>query len=111
MLWSRDFHISRMSFPPDWLCDSLSQLTGGAAANILTIKGQNSELYNAPTISNSKASILQHSAFFIVQLTHPYMTTGKTIALTRWNFVGRVISLLFNMLSKLVIVFLSRSVF
>ena len=57
----------------------------------------------------SKASILQHSAFFIVQLSHPYMTTGKTIALTRWTFVGKVMSLLFNMLSRLVITFLPRS--
>ena len=53
-----------------------------------------------------KASILRHSAFFIVQLLHPYMTTRKTIALTRWNFVGKVMSLLFNMLSRLVIAFL-----
>ena len=58
---------------------------------------------------SSKASILQHSAFFIVQLSHPYMTTGKTIALTRQTFVGKVISLLFNMLSRLVIIFLPRS--
>ena len=58
---------------------------------------------------SSKASILQRSAFFIVQLSHPYMTTGKTIALTRRTFVGKVMSLLFNMLSKLVINFLSRS--
>ena len=56
-----------------------------------------------------KASIRWHSAFFIVQLSHLYMTTGKTIALTRWNFVGKVISLLFNMLSRLVIGFLPRS--
>ena len=56
-----------------------------------------------------KASILWHSAFFIVQLSHLYMTTGKTIALTRWNFVGKVISLLSNMLSRLVIGFLPRS--
>ena len=56
-----------------------------------------------------KASILQHSAFFTVQLSHPYMTTGKTIALTRRTFVGKVVSLLFNMLSRLVITFLSRS--
>ena len=56
-----------------------------------------------------KASILRHSAFFIVQLLHPYMTTRKTIALTRWNFVGKVMSLLFNMLSRFVIAFLSRS--
>ena len=56
-----------------------------------------------------KASILQHSDFFIVQLSHPYMTTGKTIAFTRWIFVGKVMSLLFNMLSRLVIIFLPRN--
>ena len=58
---------------------------------------------------SSKASILWHSAFFIIQLSHPYMTTGKTIALTRQTFVGKVMSLLLNMLSKLVIAFLPRS--
>ena len=58
---------------------------------------------------NSKASILLHSAFFIVQLSYPYMTTGKTIALTKRTFVGKVMSLLFNMLSRLVITFLPRS--
>ena len=58
---------------------------------------------------SSKASILQHTAFLIVQLSHPYMTTGKTIALTRWTFVGKVISLLFNMLNRWVIVFLPQS--
>ena len=58
---------------------------------------------------SSKASIFRCSAFFTVQLSHPYMTTGKTIALTRWNFVGKVISLLFNMLCRLVITFLPRS--
>ena len=58
---------------------------------------------------SSKASILQHSAFFIVQLSHPYMITGKTIALTRWTFVGKVMPLLFNMLSRFVIAFLPRS--
>ena len=58
---------------------------------------------------SSKASILWHSAFFIVQLSHPYMTTGKTITLTRWTFAGKVMSLLFNMLSRLVITFLPRS--
>ena len=58
---------------------------------------------------NSKASILQSSAFFIVQLSHPYMTTGKIIALTRWTFVDKVMSLLFDMLSGLVITFLPRS--
>ena len=58
---------------------------------------------------SSKASILWHSAFFIVQLLHPYMTSGKTIALTRQDFVGKVMSLLFNMLSRFVIAFLPRS--
>ena len=58
---------------------------------------------------SSKASILLHSAFFIVHFSHPYMTTGKTIALTRWTFAGKVMSLLFNMLSRLVITFLPRS--
>ena len=58
---------------------------------------------------SSKASILQHSAFFIVQLSYPYMTNGKTIAMTRWTFVGKVMTLLFNILSRLVIAFLPRS--
>ena len=58
---------------------------------------------------SSKASILRRSAFFTVQLSHPYMTTGKTIALTRWTFAGKVMSLLLNMLSRLVITFLPRS--
>ena len=58
---------------------------------------------------SSKASILRHSAFFIVQLSHPQMTAGKTIGLTRWTFVSKVMSLLFNMLSRLVITFLPRS--
>ena len=58
---------------------------------------------------SSKASILQCSAFFVVQLSHPYMTSGKTIALTRWTFVGKIMSLLFNMLSRLVMTFLPRS--
>ena len=58
---------------------------------------------------SSKASILRCSAFFIVQLSHPYMTTGKTIALTRWTFVDKVMALLYNMLSMLVITFLPRS--
>ena len=60
-------------------------------------------------LHSSKASVLRHSAFFIVQLSHPYMTTGKTIAFTRWTFVGKVMSLLFNMLSRLVITFLPGS--
>ena len=58
---------------------------------------------------SSKASVLRHSAFFMVQLSHPYMTSGKTIALTRWTFAGKVMSLLFNMLSRLVIAFLPRN--
>uniref|UniRef100_A0AC11CZM9 Uncharacterized protein n=1 Tax=Ovis aries TaxID=9940 RepID=A0AC11CZM9_SHEEP len=58
---------------------------------------------------SSKASILRRSAFFTVQLSHPYMTTGKTIALTRWTFVGKIMSLLLHMLSRLVITFLPRS--
>ena len=59
--------------------------------------------------NSSKSSILQHSPFFIVQLSHPYMTTGKTIALTRWTFVGKVMSLLFYILSRSVIAFLPRN--
>ena len=66
-------------------------------------------LKSLPQHHSSKASILQHSAFFIVQLSHPYMTTGKTITLTRWTFVGKVMSLLFNILSSLDIAFLPRS--
>ena len=58
---------------------------------------------------SSKAAALRHSTFFIVQLSHPYMTTGKTIALTRWTFVGKVMSLLFNILSRLVVTFLPKS--
>ena len=67
--------------------------------DLLAVQGT---LKNLIKHHNSKASILQHSAFFIVQLSHPYMTTGKTIALTRWTFVDKVMSLLFNMLSRLV---------
>ena len=66
-------------------------------------------LKSLPQHHSSKAAILQQSAFFMVQLSHPYMITGKTIALTRWTFVGKVMSLLFNMLSRLLIAFLSRS--
>ena len=66
-------------------------------------------LKSLPPHHSSKASIFWHSAFFMVQLSHPYMTTGKTIALTRRTFVGKVMSLLFNMLSRLVITFLPRS--
>ena len=74
--------------------------------DILSVRGTLKSLFQH---HSPKASILQHSAFFIVQLSHPYMTTGKTIALTRWTFVGKVMSLLLNMLSKLVITFLPRS--
>ena len=74
--------------------------------DLLAVQGTLKSLLQHHT---SKASILQHSAFFIVQLSHPYMTTGKTIALTRQTFVGKVLSLLFNMLSRLVTVFLPRS--
>ena len=82
-----------ISFRIDWL-------------DLLAVQGTLKSLLQ---YHSSKASILQHSAFFIVQLSHPYMTTGKTIGLTRQNFVGRVMSLLFNMLSRLVIAFLPRS--
>ena len=74
--------------------------------DLLAVQGTLKSLLQHHT---SKASILQHSAFFIVQLSHPYMTTGKTIALTRWTLVGKVISLLLNMLSRLVITFPPRS--
>ena len=74
--------------------------------NILAVQGTLKSLLQH---HSSKASILWRSAFFTVQLSHPYMTTGKTTALTRWTFVGKVMSLLFNMLSRLVITFLPRS--
>ena len=74
--------------------------------DLLAVQGTCKSLFQH---HNSKASILRCSAFFIVQLSHPYMTTGKTIALTRWTFVDKVMSLLFNMLSMLVITFLPRS--
>ena len=82
-----------ISFRMDWL-------------DLLAIQGTLKSLLQH---HSSKASILWRSAFFIVQLSHPYMTTGKTIALTRWTFVGKVMSLLFNMVSRLVIAFLPRS--
>ena len=82
-----------ISFRMDWL-------------DLLAVQGTLKSLVQH---HSSKASILQHSAFFIAQLSHPYMTTGKTIALTRQTFVGQVMSLLFNMLSGLVITFLPRS--
>ena len=84
-----------ISFRMDWL-------------DLLAVQGTLKSLLQN---HSSKASILRCSAFFTVQLSHPYMTTGKTIALTRWIFVGKVMSLLFNLLSRLVISFLPRSVF
>ena len=74
--------------------------------DLLAVQGTLKSLFQH---HSSKASILQHSAFFIVQLSHPYMTIGKTTALIRWTFVGKVMSLLLNMLSRLVIAFLPRS--
>ena len=74
--------------------------------DLLAVQGT---LKSLPQHHSSKASILRHSTFFMVQLSHSYMTTGKTIALTRWAFVGKVMSLFFNMLSRLVIAFLPRS--
>ena len=74
--------------------------------DLLAVQGT---LKSLPQHHGSKTSILQHSAFFTVQLSHPYMTTGKTIALTRWTLVGKVMSLLLNLLSRLVITFLLRS--
>ena len=98
--WSFRFSISPsneysglISFRMDWL-------------NLLVVQGTLKSLLQHHT---SKASILWPSAFFIVQLSHPYITTGKTIAFTRQNFVDKVLSLLFNMLSRLVITFLPRS--
>ena len=98
--WSFSFNISPyneypglISFRMDWL-------------DLFTVQGTLKSLLQHHSL---KASVLQCSAFFLVQLSHPYMTTGKTIALTRQTFVGKVMSLLFNMLSRLVITFLPRS--
>ena len=98
--WSFSFSVSPsnehpglISFRMDWL-------------DLLAIQGTLKSLLQH---HSSKASIFQCSAFFTVQLSHPYMATGKTIALTRWTFVGRGMSLLFNMLSRLVLTFLPRS--
>ena len=98
--WSFSFNISPsnehtglISFRMDWL-------------DLFAVQGTLKSLLQP---HSSKASIFLCSAFFIVQLSHPYMTTGKTIALTRWTFVGKVMSLLLNMLSRLVIAFLSKS--
>ena len=86
-------HPGLISFRMDWL-------------DLLAVQGNIKSLLQH---HSSKASIFRCSAFFIAQLSHPYMTTGKTTALTRWTFVGQVMSLLFNMLSRLVIAFLPRS--
>ena len=98
--WSFSFHISPssehlglISFRMDWL-------------DLLAIQGTLKSLLQ---YHSSKASILPHSAFFIVQISHPYMTTGKTIAMTRQTFISKVMSLLFNMLFRVVITFLPRS--
>jgi len=97
--WSFSFNISPSNehsgliFRMDWL-------------DLLAVQGTLKGLLQH---HSSKPSVLRHSAFFTVQLSHPYMTTGKTIALTRWTSVGKVMSLLFNMLSRLVITFLPRS--
>ena len=98
--WSFSFSISlskeqpgQISFRMDWL-------------DLLAVQGT---LKSPLQHHSSKASIFRRSPFFTVQFSHPYMTTGKTIALTRWTFVGKVMSLLFNMLSRLVITFLPRS--
>ena len=86
-------HPELISFRMDWL-------------DLLPVQGTSKSLLQH---HSSKTSVLQHSAFFTVQLSHPYMITGKTIALTRWTYVGKVMSLLFNMLSRLVITFHPRS--
>ena len=89
--WSFSFSISPFNEHPGLICFRVNWL------DLLAVQGTLKSLLQH---HSSKASILQHSAFFIVQLSHPYMTTGKTIALTRWTFVGKVMSLLFNMLSR-----------
>ena len=98
--WTFSFNISPsneypglISFRMDWL-------------DLLAVQGTLKSLLQH---HSSKTSILRHAAFFIVQLSHPYMTIGKTIAFTRWTFIDKVISLLFNMLSRLVITFLPKS--
>ena len=96
----------RMRWPNYWSFSFNISSSNEHRTDLLAVQGILKSLLQH---HNSKASILQHSAFFIVQLSHPYMTTGKTIALTRWTFVGKVVSLLFNMLSRLVITFLPRS--
>ena len=98
--WSFSFNISPSSEHPGLISFRMGWL------DLLAVQGTLKSLLQH---HSSKASILQCSAFFIVQLSHPYLTTGKTIALTRQTFVGKVMSLLLNMLSRLVITFLPRS--
>ena len=98
--WSFSFNISPSNEHPGLISFRMDRL------DLLAVQGTLKSLVQH---HHSKASILQHSAFFIVQLSHPYMTTGKTIALTRQTFDDKVMSLLFNMLSRLVITFLPRS--
>ena len=98
--WRFSFSISPSSEQPGLISFRMNWL------DLLPVQGTLKSLLQH---HSSKASILRHSAFFTVQLLHPYMTTGKTIALTRWTFVGKVMSLPLNMLSRLVITFLPRS--
>ena len=98
--WSFSFSISPSSERPGLISFRMDWL------DLLAVQGT---LKSLPQPHSSKASIFRCSAFFTVQLSHPYMTIGKTIALTRWTFVGKVMSLVFNMLSRLVLTFLPRS--
>ena len=98
--WNFSFNISPSNEHPGFISFRMDWL------DLLAVQGTLKSLLQH---HSSKASIFRHSAFFIVQLSHPYMTTGKTIALTRWTFVDKVRSLLFNLLSRLVITFLPRS--
>ena len=98
--WSFSFNISPSNEHPGLISLRIDWL------DLLAVQGT---LKSLPQHHSLKASIFLHSAFFIVQLSHPYMTTGKTIALTRWTLDGKVMSPLFNMLSRLVIPFLPRS--
>ena len=98
--WSFSFNISPSNEHPGLISFRMGLL------DLLAVQGTLKSLLQH---HSSKASILHHSAFFIVQFSHSYMTTGKTIAVTRWTFVGKVMSLLFNMLSRLVITFLPRT--
>ena len=104
MRWPKDWSFSFSIIPSKEHPGLISFRMDGL--DLLAVQGTLKSLLRH---HSSKASILQRSAFFTVQLSHPYMTTGKTIALTRWTLVGKVMSLLLNMLSRLVIAFLPRS--